>query len=344
MKEIFDRYKDLSIAVFGDYCLDEYFWIDAAMNEPSLETGLVAYQCTKRETSPGAAGTVAKNLKNLGIGTVYAVGFVGDDGRGLELCKGLDKLNANREHLIITQDRATPAYTKPWLMENGKTEELNRIDIKNWTPTPAHLEDELIAQLKSVVGKVDALLIMDQVAETGCGVVTDKVRAAISEVAKQSSLLIYADSRDRIGLFEGIMVKGNQFELTHAIYGYADDGADTPVKLAADPTAQRTEKEIDHACETLFKKNNRPVICTMGELGARIYHDGPRIDIPAVEVKGQTDVTGGGDMFTAAFMSALAGGADKAVAGRAGNIAAAICVQQLGSSGYVTAEDILKQI
>ena len=83
MRNLFEKYKSLSIGVFGDYCLDEYLWIDSRLNEPSLETGLIAYQCVKRETSPGAAGTIAKNLKNLGVGTVYAIGFVGDDGRGV---------------------------------------------------------------------------------------------------------------------------------------------------------------------------------------------------------------------------------------------------------------------
>jgi len=56
MNALFEKYKGLSIAVLGDYCLDEYLWIDANLNEPSLETDMVAYQCVKRETPLGCGG------------------------------------------------------------------------------------------------------------------------------------------------------------------------------------------------------------------------------------------------------------------------------------------------
>ena len=45
-------------------------------------------------------------------------------------------------------------------------------------------------------------------------------------------------------------------------------------------------------------------------------------------------------MFTSAFVSALAAGAVLARAGEIGNIAAALCVRQLGTSGRVSAQDI----
>jgi len=39
-QEISERYRDLSIAVLGDFCLDRYLEIDPARHEVSLETGL----------------------------------------------------------------------------------------------------------------------------------------------------------------------------------------------------------------------------------------------------------------------------------------------------------------
>ena len=344
MNSLFEKYKNLSIAVFGDYCLDEYLWIDASLNEPSLETGLVAYQCIKRETCPGAAGTVAKNLKNLGVGTVYALGYVGDDGRGLELCQGLDTLGINRDHFVTAPGRATFTHTKPWLIEDGKTRELNRIDIKNQVPTPPELEEAVLNHLKSIIGQVDALIILDQVVDKNFGIVTDKIRAALAQIAKDNpGLTAYVDSRCRIGLFDSMMLKGNQFELCHAVYGHGASGAkDARVQLAADPSVERSDDEINRACTILWEKTGRPVICTLGERGVWIYHNGPRIEIPATPVTGQTDVCGAGDMFTASFISAYAAGADMAQAGKIGNIAASICVTQLGTSGYVTPEDIIK--
>jgi len=343
MKNIFENYKNLSIAVFGDYCLDEYLWIDSALNEPSLETDLVAYQCIKRETSPGAAGTIAKNLANLGVGNVYAVGFAGDDGRGLELCRGLDNLGINRENLVLTTTRGTMTHTKPWLTEpDGSKRELNRIDIKNWATTPQELENAALEKLTTLLPKLDALIILDHIVEENCGIITDNVRNTLSTIAKENpKLIIYADSRCRIGKFDNMIIKGNQFELTHAVYGMAETGRNAPVKLAADPSVNRTEEEIVKACETLQQKNNRPVICTLGEHGVRIYNSGSSTHVPGIPVQGQTDVCGAGDMFTSAFISAIAAGADMATAAKTGNIAAAICVTQLGTSGHVTQDDIL---
>ena len=343
MKELFEKYKELSIAVLGDYCLDEYLWIDANLNEPSLETDMVAYQCVKRETSPGAAGTVANNLANLGVGKIYALGFVGDDGRGLELCRGLDKLGINRDNLVQTYHRGTHAYTKPWMIEpDGSKWEMSRIDIKNWTKTPVEVEMAIISNLQRLAPKLDALIVMDQITEENCGVVTDDMRRALAALAREyPDLLIFADSRRNIGQFDGLTVKGNQFELTHAVYGISDTGSDAPVKLASDPSVERTEAEIDNACETLQKRNDRPVICTMGEKGVRIYSESGAVDVPSNPVTGQTDVCGAGDMFTANFVTALAAGADIKTAAKLGNAAAAICVGQIGTSGHVTPDALL---
>ena len=40
--------SDIVITVLGDYCLDKYLYIDAKKDEKSLETGLIAYQVTKK--------------------------------------------------------------------------------------------------------------------------------------------------------------------------------------------------------------------------------------------------------------------------------------------------------
>src|SRR5690349_9390534 len=52
----------LSIGVLGDLFLDRYLDIDAELTEPSIETGLDAYQVMSVRAYPGAAGTVLNNL------------------------------------------------------------------------------------------------------------------------------------------------------------------------------------------------------------------------------------------------------------------------------------------
>ena len=56
----------VKVAVFGDYCLDKYLYIDPARDEPSVETGLTAYQIHGKRMSAGAGGNVVSNLRALG--------------------------------------------------------------------------------------------------------------------------------------------------------------------------------------------------------------------------------------------------------------------------------------
>src|SRR5688572_26200413 len=58
---ILARLPSLTIGVIGDLFLDRYLDLDAALTEPSVETGLDAYQVIRVRSSPGAAGTVINN-------------------------------------------------------------------------------------------------------------------------------------------------------------------------------------------------------------------------------------------------------------------------------------------
>src|SRR5437763_3663746 len=86
---LLDRIPRLAIGVLGDLFLDRYLDLDSALTEPSLETGLDAYQATAVRASPGAAGTVINNLAALGVGRIVPFAVLGDDGEGFELTRVL---------------------------------------------------------------------------------------------------------------------------------------------------------------------------------------------------------------------------------------------------------------
>ena len=91
LQEILAGFGRLHITVVGDLFLDRWWEVDRSLDEPSVETGLTAYQVTGRRQSAGAAGTVLNNLAALGVGDVQAVSMVGDDGEGFELLRLLEK-------------------------------------------------------------------------------------------------------------------------------------------------------------------------------------------------------------------------------------------------------------
>ncbi len=68
VENILRRLPGLTIGVLGDLFLDRYLYLDAALTEASIETGLDAYQVTRVRSYPGAAGTVMNNLAALGVG------------------------------------------------------------------------------------------------------------------------------------------------------------------------------------------------------------------------------------------------------------------------------------
>ena len=116
LEQILNRIPHLTVGVLGDLFLDRYLDIDARLTEPSIETGLDAYQVTRVRASPGAAGTVINNLVALGVRQVYPVAVIGDDGEGYELRQALADLRVVAlEAVFAWSGRRTPTYTKPML-------------------------------------------------------------------------------------------------------------------------------------------------------------------------------------------------------------------------------------
>ena len=300
---------EVVITVLGDFCLDKYLYIDAKRDEESLETGLVAYQVTKKGLYPGAAGTVVNNLRALEVQTL-CVGVIGDDGEGYELLKALKNIGADTSYMITDGTRCTSTYTKP--MRDGV--ELNRLDFKNFEPMSSSTEQKLIENIYSAVSKSDAVIVLDQFIEENCNTVNAAIRGEIASIAKKRpNLIIYADSRAYIDLFSGIMVKCNRHEIK-------DDG------------------------EAMFEKNKKPVFVTMGEEGSMVFDEGGCHKIDAVKVEGPIDICGAGDACTSGIVLGMALGASPKTAAMLGSIISSITIKQIGITGTATRDQVLEVI
>ena len=329
LETILGRIPGLRIAIVGDLFLDRYLDIDAALTEPSIETGLDAYQITRVRSYPGAAGTVINNLAALGVGSIIPVAVVGDDGEGYELSQALDHLGVvDQKRIIRDRFRRTPTYTKPMLEEAGKpARELNRLDIKNRTPTPASLEHQLLKGVGEVETTLDALLILDQVSEENCGVVTNTVRNELAALgARRPDLLMLADSRERLGQFRNVGLKPNEAEARSAA------------------GLQASAQELRQILTKLARQSGRPIFCTRGAAGITLAdpqeHEVQVQDVAGFPVSGPIDVVGAGDSTTAAIACALAAGATKAQAAAFGNLIASITIQQLGTTGTASPQQV----
>ena len=329
LRAITAKYPKRSIAVVGDFCLDRYLEIDPGRQETSLETSLSVHNVVNVRSQPGAAGTILNNLVALGIGSIHPVGFCGMDGEGYELQRALRAEGSAVQlgHFFPSDGRRTFTYCKPLLLHPGKPpEELNRLDTKNWTPTPLALQDRLAAAVTELASKVDAIILMDQVDVPETGVITQPVLDAVAALNKARPLfLVIADSRRGLKGYPPVIFKMNAAELA------ALTGASGKLSLA----------EIKEAAVALARKQGHRVFVTMSENG--ILGAGPRGDVehvPTLPVRGEIDIVGAGDAVTANLTAAMAAGANLRESIEIANAAASIVIHQLGTTGTATVKQI----
>lgn len=316
-----------TVGLLGDLFLDRYLDIDPARDEPSVETGLTAYQVVGVRSYPGALGTVLNNLAALGVGKIVPVAAIGDDGEGYELRQALAAVPAvDAAGVFAAPGRRTPTYTKPMY----GTKELNRLDIKNRTPTPAAVEDRVLELLDAVWPRIDALIVLDQVSEEDCGVVTARVRDRLAELGgREPDKFVLADSRERIWRFRNVVLKPNQREC-HA--------------LSASAGRAPTEEEFDYGVWQQMTRTGRPIFVTEGDVGIKLFSRSPggwgTQRLLAYPVSGPIDVCGAGDSCSAGITCAMTAGATHEQAAAFGNLVASITVQQIGVTGTATPEQV----
>jgi rfaE bifunctional protein kinase chain/domain len=319
----------LTVALVGDLFLDRYLEIDAAADEPSIETGLTAYQVVRVRNSPGALGTVMNNLAALGVGRLLPVTVIGDDGHGYDLRRELEKLPVDPSFLVRDEERLTPTYTKPMRTDDqGMWRELNRLDVRTRAPLSPTAEERLLTLLDQAVQQVDGVIVLDQINETEWGVVNRRVRERLEAIARHvPEKLILIDSRRRLGEFAFGVLKGNRSEAIAAA------GVN-----AADPAA------VEKAGALLARRTGRGVFVTLGEQGVLLTHpDGRREHAPGIPVPGPIDIVGAGDSATAALAASLLSGADEREAAEIACLVASITVQQLGTTGVATPQQVMER-
>ena len=176
--------------VTGRFCLwTDISEIDPSRKEVSIETRLLVYNVVRVRSQPGGAGTILNNLAALGVARIFPIGFAGEDGEGFELKRALAALpGVDMKSFFLTDQRRTFTYAKPLLISPHRPpQELNRLDCKNWTPTPASLQRRLIAALGNLAPRVDAIIVLDQVDVPETGVVTQRLLRKICQIRKGTS-------------------------------------------------------------------------------------------------------------------------------------------------------------
>ncbi|HIU33425.1 MAG TPA: carbohydrate kinase [Candidatus Pullichristensenella excrementigallinarum] len=325
LQELLSRFSQLRIVVAGDLFLDRWYEIDTQLNEPSLETGLTAYQIVKKRSAAGAAGTVLNNLSEMGIGHLEVISLVGEDGDGWEMLQRLNERGVDTSKVLQSDRVVTPAYIKPLFPEEG-----NRFDVKNFSPTPEDLQEEIIRRIEASLADADALVLLEQVCEVDTGVITSHVRNAIRQMAlRHPDKLIYADSRAFIHLYRDVVIKCNNLEAARMTGREADE-------------EHFDREEVFRCMDELKQITHRPVIITCNRHGVAVEEGGKKLLVPAVRHSCPIDICGAGDACTAGLVSALCAGGSYAEAAFLGNLSSGVTVRQIGRTGAAGQEAMLR--
>lgn len=316
LEAILEGLKYKRVLIVGDICLDRWCHYDPAIAYPSKETGLPRIGVTKTETSPGAGGTVANNLKALGVQHVAALTVIGQDGHGFELMGALAAGSIDSRHVVQVAGRSTFTYTKLINSQTGQ-EDQARVDFVSPDPLDASTDHRLVTAFRNVGAAYDVILVADQAETPAGGVVTAGLREGLSDFAQtHTNKVVWIDSRERPEMFRNAIIKPNQEE--------------------ADAACARLGG-IDYA--SLRRHTNAAMlVVTKGGKGAEIFTAQGAQGVPTEMITQPTDICGAGDSFTAGAALAYAVTRDPVASVSFGNLVASITIMKPGTGVATPAE------
>ena len=337
LETILNQFQDQRILVVGDFYLDAYWYIDKTRSTLSLETPWHTNPVVEQRYSPGAAGTVTNNLKALGVGAVYALGVIGEDGFGQTLLDCLQTNGCLTDFMIQVPEWVTPTYLKPIHRGyEGVETEGPRFDIENQSVMGETVETAVMDALRNCMPLVDGVIVGDQMPIENFGVLTNRVREELCELGVAfPDKIFFADSRTRIGNYRNVIIKPNRFE----------------AKRALQPEWRGQDVGIDEARQcavTLAEQTQRTVYVTLGENGILVYSRGEFTHIPGISINDEIDPVGAGDSVSAGLVATLcslrASQTEASIeAAYVGNLVASITVTKIGTTGTASPAEILQR-
>ena len=334
LKTLLSQFQDLRILVIGDFYLDAYWYIDKTRSTLSLETPWHTNPVVEQRYSPGAAGTVTNNLKALGVGTVYTLGVIGKDGFGRTLQTCLKEKECRTDFMVSAPNWVTPTYLKP--IHHGYEDvqtEGPRFDIENQAPMGDRVEKAVLDALQTCIPQVDGIIIGDQMPHENLGVITNRVREELCDLAvAYPDKVFFADSRARIGAYRNVIIKPNRFEAQRA--------------LVPDWNGKTVDIESAKRCAVvLAEQTQNTVFVTLGDQGILVYYNDQLTHIPGIRIDDKIDPVGAGDSVSAGIVATLCSFGREAAVESAflGNLVASITVTKIGTTGTASPEEVLER-
>ena len=314
--------KQIKVCFVGDVALDAYWRADMKKSTLSRETPHYNVPVISEIYSPGGGGNVVSNIAALGVGKLIPVTAVARDWRGAILVEKFKEQGVDVSGIVERKNGVTTCYVKP--VKFGISDQLQedaRLDFENYEDIDPEDEEKLLASLEKAAKEVDVIAVSDYCTY---GVVTDRVRERLCELAKTVPVIV--DSRDRIGLFKNVIIKPNEVEAARAVGSEAS-----------------TLDEYKEIGKRLQKETEAPVVVTLGGLGGLWCENGECEYVETAPANGEIDIVGAGDTFLSAFSCAYAVCKDGKKAMAFANLASGVTVKKIGTTGTASRDEIISK-
>lgn len=325
IKEILKKINSAKVAVYGDFCLDAYWLMDPDGSEVSVETGLKAEAVSKHFYSPGGAGNIVANLAELNPAGIKVIGVTGNDIHGRELSSQLKSLGADISSLTVQNENFdTYTYTKKYY---GDKED-PRVDFGLKNKRSEKSDAEILKNLEIALKNYDVLIFNQQV--EGSIPNRDFIDKANKLFEKYNNKIVLLDSRHFNANFKNVYLKTNEIEIARL------NGRD------ADPHDFIPIEDIRKYGSKVYKKYEKSVFVTCGDRGIMCFDSTGLTEIPGIQLGKKLDTVGAGDTVISALGLCLAVDISPAESATFANVAAAVTVQKLFTTGTASGEEIIK--
>ena len=313
-----------TILLIGDFLLDRYIWGD--IDRISPEAPVPIMRVLKRESRPGGAASVAANIQALGARAI-CLGVLGDDDPGTELCRQLSLAGANIDNLLTLPGRPTTVKERfIGLAQHRHGQQLLRADSEDVSPLPQAIYDQVLAGIKELLPKADAVCLEDY----GKGLLSPEVSRLAIDLAKKASKPILVDparTADFSKYSGADLITPNRFEAALATGSEITD-----------------QMSLSRAAEKLLTEHKfGAVVITLDKDGAYLAQKGQESKMIPTRPREVYDVTGAGDVVLAALAVGVASGAELTEAISLANLAGGLAVQKMGAA-IISRQDIMADL
>lgn len=307
------RFKErMRIGVIGDLMLDKYLIGEVDRISPEAPVPVVDVIGTKY--SPGGAANVMSNARTM-LAEVCGFGVLGNDEEARVLKSELAKKGVVVDGIITDDERPTTMKCRVLVGHH----QLLRYDVEKRVEIEGQIVDKIIEQISEALPRIDILVLSDY----DKGVLCSKLVSRVKELAKKNRIRILVDPKIRNSRFytnvDYIKVNLHNAERIAGILLSSSDNI----------------RDVCMALQQHLKCDN--VIVTRGKDGLT-YLSRDEMGHVKTMAKEVFDVTGAGDVMTAALAIALANNYDLEAACRIGTLASAIKVGKVGTYSVTLSE------